>query len=123
MTDAHTGTGVGGNGTILRTTNGGVTFVDQPRNAEVPSEFVLKQNYPNPFNPNTTIRYQLPMQSHVKLSVFDMLGRGVVTLANEEKSPGTYTVKWDASGVASGVYFYRLQAGQFSSVQKMLLMR
>jgi hypothetical protein len=89
----------------------------------VPAGPCLYQNYPNPFNPITTINYQLPIQSHLTLKVYNLLGQEVATLANEEKSPGTYTLQWDASGVPSGVYFYRVQAGKFSAVQKMLLVR
>jgi len=90
---------------------------------DVPLTYGLKQNYPNPFNPTTIIRYQLPLQSYVTLKVFDILGRDVATLLNEVKQPGTYTVQWHASGVASGVYFCRLQAGQFSAMKKMVLLR
>jgi hypothetical protein len=88
----------------------------------IPSEFRLHQNYPNPFNPSTTIRYQLPTLSHVTLKVFDVLGREVTTLVAGVEESGYKSVQWSASGVASGVYFYRLQAGQFSAVKKMLLM-
>ncbi len=84
---------------------------------------MLENNYPNPFNPTTEIRYQIPKVSHVTLKVFDILGREVATLVNEQKSPGTYTVRWDASGVASGIYFYRMQAGMFVETKKMLLVR
>jgi photosystem II stability/assembly factor-like uncharacterized protein len=86
-----------------------------------PQVCALSQNYPNPFNPTTTIRYELPKASHVALSVFDILGREIATLLNEEKSAGTYTVQWDASGVSSGVYFYRLRAGDFVQTRRMML--
>lgn len=86
-----------------------VTTVRTPH-GEPSNEFLLEQNYPNPFNPNTTIRYELPRASNVSLAVYDILGRDVATLLNEEKSAGTYTVQWDASGVSSGVYFFRLVA-------------
>jgi hypothetical protein len=89
----------------------------------VPQEYVLSQNYPNPFNPATTISYQLPATSTVSLKVFDMLGREVATLVNEVKQPGAYTVTWDASGMATGVYFYRLQAGSFVETKKMLILK
>jgi len=89
----------------------------------IPTVFALEQNYPNPFNPSTRIRYQLPTQSYVSLKVYDVLGREVGTLVDGIERPGYKSVLWDASGVASGVYFYRLQAGQFSAVQKMLLVR
>ena len=88
-----------------------------------PTSFNLEQNYPNPFNPATEIRYQMSEVSHVTLKVFDILGREVATLVNEQKSPGTYTVQWDATGNASGVYIYRLTAGSYSSTRKLLLLR
>jgi photosystem II stability/assembly factor-like uncharacterized protein len=90
---------------------------------EKPREFALAQNYPNPFNPSTTIRYELPKTSHVSLSIFDMLGREVVMLLNEEKSPGAYTVQWDASALCSGVYFYRLKAESFTETKRLLLLK
>ncbi len=89
----------------------------------MPQLFKLHQNYPNPFNPRTTIRYELPKSSMVTLSVYDILGREVKTLVNEAKQPGTYTVEFDGSGLASGVYFYRLQAGGFVEAKKLLLLR
>jgi uncharacterized Ntn-hydrolase superfamily protein len=89
----------------------------------VPVTFVLHQNYPNPFNPTTEIRYQTPEVSHVTLKVFDVLGREVATLVNEQKSPGTYTVQWDATGSASGVYFYRLSAGGFVESKKCVVVK
>lgn len=85
--------------------------------------FALEQNYPNPFNPTTLIRYQLPEGSSVQLIVFDMLGREVTTLVNERKEAGVYDVKFDASGLASGLYFYRLKAGAFVQTRKLLLIR
>jgi uncharacterized Ntn-hydrolase superfamily protein len=89
----------------------------------VPATFELHQNYPNPFNPSTAIRYQIPSRSHVTLKVYDVLGREVATLANEELKPGSYEVTWDASGVASGVYLYRLEAGAFTETKKLVLLR
>ncbi|MBI4547437.1 MAG: T9SS type A sorting domain-containing protein [Ignavibacteriae bacterium] len=84
-------------------------------------EFALHQNYPNPFNPRTDIRLQLADYSHVVLKVFNILGQEIVTLLNEVKEPGEYTVEWDASEFSSGVYFYRMRAGNFTDVKKMLL--
>lgn len=77
----------------------------------VPKGFLLEQNYPNPFNPSTTIKYNIATHDVVKLKVFDQLGQEVATLVNEVKDPGTYSVNWDAKGVASGVYYYRLEVG------------
>ena len=90
---------------------------------EIPRVFALEQNYPNPFNPSTKISYQLPERSFVSLKVFDILGREVATLVNEEKEAGTYAAVWNATNAASGVYFYQIQAGSFASVKKLLLLR
>jgi hypothetical protein len=91
--------------------------------AVVPHAFKLAQNYPNPFNPSTTIKYELPTSSVVRLSVYDMLGREVSVLVIERKDAGVYEVKFDASGLASGVYLYRMQAGSFVETRKLLLLR
>ena len=99
-----------------------VTSVDEGESG-IPREFVLKQNYPNPFNPSTTIEYSVPERASVEIKVLDVLGREVTTLLNEEKPAGAYTVRWDADGVASGVYFYRLKAGRFVQTREMVLMR
>ena len=85
--------------------------------------FVLSQNYPNPFNPGTTIRYELPKAAMVRLSVYDILGRQVSVLVNERKNAGSYEVKFDGSILASGVYFYRLQAGSIVQTRKLLLVK
>ena len=83
----------------------------------------LFQNYPNPFNPSTTMKFELPKTSMVRLSVCDILGREVSVLVNERKNAGSYEVKFDASGLASGVYFYRLQAGAFVQTRRLLFLR
>jgi hypothetical protein len=95
---------------------------------QIPTKFDLAQNYPNPFNPTTTINFSLPRQEYVVLVVYDMLGKEVNRLVDGEMSPGSFKVTWngDAKGgekVASGIYFYRLQAGSFSSVKKMILLK
>ncbi len=86
-------------------------------------QFQLEQNYPNPFNPSTTITFELPKTSQVTLTVYDILGREVSVLVNERKSAGVHDVKFDASGLSSGVYFYRLQAGDFTQTRKLCLIR
>jgi PKD repeat protein len=91
--------------------------------AQFPTEYRLEQNYPNPFNPATTIGYQLPHAGHVTLTVYDVLGREVATLVNEVKQPGTYTVQWDVSAEASGMYFYWLQVGNFIDVKKLMVVK
>ncbi len=99
-----------------------LTGVDVAAEA-LPVEHSLSQNYPNPFNPSTTIRYELPRASHVTLTVFDLLGREVATLVQGLQEPGYKSVEWNATGVASGVYFYRLTAGDFVRTCKLLLLR
>ena len=90
---------------------------------QVPLEFALAQNYPNPFNPSTTIRYGLPERSHVTLTVFNSLGQQVATLVEGEREAGHHDVVFDASHLASGVYLYRLVAGEFVQTRKLLLMK
>jgi len=92
------------------------------------SQYPLAQNYPNPFNPETDISYNLPQGCHVKLSVFNIMGQKVRTLVDEYQTAGHKTVQWDGRDhigeeVASGVYFYRLQAGEYSQVRKMLMLK
>lgn len=91
--------------------------------AGVPIVFDLSQNYPNPFNPSTTIRFDIAARSHVTLIVYNVLGQEVRKLVNEERAPGRYSVRLDATGLASGAYFYRIVAGSFVAVKKFLLLR
>ena len=105
---------------------------------EFPTKFILEQNYPNPFNPSTTIKYEIPGQarndnstvtlsgveeSYVTLIIYDILGREVATLVNKKQSPGNYSVVFDASGLTSGLYFYKLSSGGFISIKKMILIK
>ncbi|MEK9135833.1 MAG: T9SS type A sorting domain-containing protein [Bacteroidota bacterium] len=94
---------------------------ESPRS--LPSGFALLQNYPNPFNPTTEIRYQIPEVSHVALKVYDLLGREVATMADDVEEPGYKSVQLNASQLASGVYFYRLQFGRFVETRKMLVVK
>jgi hypothetical protein len=89
----------------------------------IPGEFMLSQNYPNPFNPTTTISFNLPSTSFVILELFDNLGKLMTTLISEELSAGKYTQQLSSSGLPSGVYFYRLQAGTFTQTKKLVLLR
>ena len=89
----------------------------------IPSSYALSQNYPNPFNPNTSIRFSIPENSYVELEVFDLLGRSISTLVDEDLAPGNYSVDFDASSFSSGVYIYRIKSGSFVSTKKMLLMK
>jgi hypothetical protein len=105
-------------------------FVSSPTNIDdeqianmIPTEYSLSQNYPNPFNPSTTIRYSVPSRSTVVLKIYDILGGEVSTLVNEEKQPGIYEVNFSASDLSSGMYLYRVQAGDFVETKKMILLR
>jgi uncharacterized protein (TIGR02145 family) len=97
--------------------------VKETLSKELPEAFVLFQNYPNPFNPTTSISFTLPSKSFISLEVFDLLGREVATLVNEQKPAGTYTQKWNAANVSSGIYFYRLQAGNYIQTKKLLVLK
>ena len=90
--------------------------------SRAPQAFALDQNYPNPFNPSTTIKFELPRTSKVSLGVYDILGREVCVLVNEEREAGAYEAKFDGTNLASGVYFYRIQAGSFVQTKKLLLL-
>ncbi|MBC8491366.1 MAG: T9SS type A sorting domain-containing protein [Candidatus Marinimicrobia bacterium] len=99
------------------------TVVSIDESANLPTEFALSQNYPNPFNPITRINYDLPEATFVTLKIYDMLGREVQTLVNKSQQAGRYSVMFDASKLSSGVYFYKLEAGNFVEMKKMILMR
>lgn len=99
-----------------------VTPVERNREA-FPSAFTLHQNYPNPFNPRTTIRFDLPRQGDVRLDIYDLLGRNVAKLVDEPREAGTHSVSFEAGGLASGVYLYRLTSGGFVQTRKMILVR
>jgi hypothetical protein len=100
-----------------------VLEVEPEEKQELPLTYQLSQNYPNPFNPSTTINYQLSMTNDVELSIYNVLGEKVVTLVSERQAAGKYSVEWDASGLASGVYYYELRADNFRDVKKMVLMK
>jgi hypothetical protein len=102
------------------TVMGGVGIEDVTEDG-IPSQFVLEQNYPNPFNPSTTIRYAVEEAAPVRLRVFDVGGREVAQLVNETKSPGVYETKFEADNLPSGIYLYRLEAGEFSETRSMIL--
>jgi len=91
--------------------------------SSVPSEFALRGNSPNPFNARTVISYQLPVTSHVKLEVYNLLGEKVATLVDGEQEAGYKSVNWDASEVSSGLYFYKLTAGDFTDTRRMMLVK
>jgi hypothetical protein len=96
----------------------GVPFV-----SNIPTEYNIAQNYPNPFNPSTVIKYAVPKTSAVKIAVYDLTGREIALLVNDVKNPGNYEVNFDASNLASGVYVYRIEAGDYINVKKMVLLK
>lgn len=97
--------------------------VGMEQTLEIPNYYFLEQNYPNPFNPVTNIRFGIPETGNVRLVVYDILGREVTTLMNEHKKPGTYEVKFDASQLASGIYFYSLQTERVTETKRMLIIK
>jgi hypothetical protein len=89
----------------------------------IPEAYRLGQNYPNPFNPSTTIEYAIPRAGLVQLKVYDMLGREVATLVDQEQSAGTYTIRFDARSLASGIYYYALKSGTFAGTKSLVLVK
>jgi hypothetical protein len=112
---------VGSNGLILRTTSSlsGINTITN----EIPGSFSLRDNYPNPFNPATVIEYQLSSASYVKLIVYDMYGKEIKTLVNENESAGTYRTSFDGTNLSSGIYFYRLETEGYRETKKMILVK
>ena len=98
------------------------TGVKQTADA-VPAEFKLEQNYPNPFNPTTNISYSILNTAKVTLKIYDVLGREIKTLVNSEQRPGRYNVTFDARDLSSGVYFYKLSAGNYIATKKLMLIK
>ena len=133
MVNENTGWVVGGFGTILKTTNGGgpgFPIGIKQISSEIPSEFSLSQNYPNPFNPITNFKFQISDFGFVNLKIYDINGKEINRLINQQLSAGVYEVSWDASGYPSGVYFYRVSVrqagsltGDYSSTKKMILIK
>ena len=94
----------------------------------IPNEYTLHQNYPNPFNPSTTLRYALPKQSEIKITIYDMIGRKVRTLVNSSQNAGYRSVIWDATDdngkpVSAGIYLYQIQADEYINTKKMVLLK
>ena len=114
---------VGAGGLIVKTTNGGELLGVHNVSVETPENFSLSQNYPNPFNPVTNIKFDIPKSGFVKITVFDLLGREITKLVNEQMQPGSYNVDWDASNYPSGVYFYKLETEGFIESKKMVLVK
>jgi hypothetical protein len=99
-----------------------ITGIRQENN-QIPNAFSLSQNYPNPFNPSTIIKYSVPISGVVTLKVYNSLGQEIATLVNQEQNAGNYNITFDASKLASGVYMYRIQSGDFSLTKKMTLLK
>jgi hypothetical protein len=108
-------------GTTENTLETGSSSVEQL--SDFPTTFTMNQNYPNPFNPTTNFQFSIFNTQSTILKVYDMLGREVETLVNEVLYPGTYKVKWDASRYSGGIYFYHLNAGSFTDIKKMTLIK
>jgi hypothetical protein len=100
-----------------------ITGTGELPSSVIPKEFALMQNFPNPFNPSTTINFDLPKSADVRLSVFDLTGREISLVINQKLEAGTHSVQWNASQLASGIYFYKIRAGEFSQTKKMLLVK
>ena len=115
------------NGIIYATSGDGVFkntgTTDIGNDGTAVNSFQLEQNYPNPFNPSTTIYYNLPIQQHVTLKVYDVLGNEIATLNNEEQQAGTHSINFNAAQISTGVYFYRLETGKFSETKSMILIK
>ena len=111
--------GYSGNGRFCN----GTVDVGSEEDTQALKEFSLSQNYPNPFNPVTIISYQLPKTGFVTLKVYDVLGNDVVTLVNEEKPAGNYNINFDASELPSGVYYYKIRAGNYVETKKMMFLK
>ena len=108
--------------TVISAWQSGLLNVPRIEN-DRPMNYSLSQNYPNPFNPTTTIDFSLPKRTKVSIEIFDLLGRHVESIVDEEKAEGKYRVRFDASSLSSGMYFYRIQAGTFSQTRKLMLLR
>jgi photosystem II stability/assembly factor-like uncharacterized protein len=124
FTSNKTGWLVGGYGLIYKTSNGGEPIGIIGNQESLPNQYFLFQNYPNPFNPATEIKYDLPRAANVTIKIYNTLGEEVKTLvSNEFKNAGSYSITFDGSALASGVYFYTITAGEFRDSKKMVLIK
>jgi hypothetical protein len=119
--DSENGWAVGSGGTIISTKDISLSVTNE--HSSIPNEYKLLQNYPNPFNPTTKIIYEIVDKSYVSLTIYDILGKEVATLVNQEKPAGEYEVKFSGKDLTSGIYFYNLTAGNFRETKKMLLLK
>jgi hypothetical protein len=118
----HQGSRSGPNSTIVLTSTEQTTAIDDVT-FSMPDRYYISQNYPNPFNAATTIKYGIPERSHVTIEIYDILGRQVETLVDEERPAGQHQIVWRADNQPSGVYFYHIQAGEYESSDKMVFLR
>lgn len=118
-----TGWIVGNGGVILKTTTGGVTVGINPITTNIPNAYVLEQNYPNPFNPSTSIAWKLPTSEFVTIKIYDENGKEISTLVNESLRAGEYKINFDGDKLASGIYFYCINAGEFINSKRMVLVK
>jgi len=121
--DVNNGLAFGQYGVILRTTNGGGLVAVKNIESEIPSAYSLSQNYPNPFNNTSKLKFEIANLGNVKIIVYDVMGREVQTLVNERLQAGTYETTFDGSMLNSGVYFYKIRAGEFTETKRMLLIK
>ena len=107
---------------------GGQENVSLFESTNLPNKFMLHQNYPNPFNPKTTLEYELPLNAFIKITIYDLLGNRIKNLVNDHYSKGSHSISWHARNnqgqtVSAGVYLYKVQAGEFQSTKKMILLK
>jgi hypothetical protein len=120
--DLNTGYVCGGPGYIAKTTNSGIVFTSKI-SSSIPETYLLEQNYPNPFNSSTIIKFHIPKKENITIKLYDILGRDVLTLLKETKSPGIYQIELNASALPSGIYFYTLISGSFTSSKRLVLLK
>ncbi|MCU0371965.1 MAG: T9SS type A sorting domain-containing protein, partial [Ignavibacteria bacterium] len=123
----YTGWAIGLNGTILATSNAGATFLES-KGLYTPSEYELFQNFPNPFNPSTVIKFRIPKNSFVKIIVYDASGKKISELINQNMKAGEYEIpfflnNYGKNGNSSGVYFYKIEANEYTCTKKMILLK
>ncbi|MCB0725512.1 MAG: T9SS type A sorting domain-containing protein [Ignavibacteriae bacterium] len=109
-------------GKIITTRTGGINSVN-PVSSEIPARYLLHQNYPNPFNPSTKIKFDIPRSDKVRITIYDMLGREVELLLNEQLNPGSYEIEWNASAYPSGIYIVKMESNSYFSTRKMTLLK
>jgi hypothetical protein len=114
---------VGENGLVIKYDATTDIWIDEKNNKVYPSRYTLFQNYPNPFNPSTKIKYSLSKPDHVQIDIYNTLGQRIETLINKHMPAGHHEIEFNAQNLPSGIYFYRIQAGEFLDVKKMVLLR